>query len=287
VIYFIKRATYLLALFFSFNSISLADEPVKSKPNVSIKGETYKDLISKAQVLLLQKDRAQSINILLMGLQKEDAKSVGFQELSKKLGKVSHMFLSEAAQSTYELAISLDKSNKKLAIDKLNEALTLEPQNLQIIKALILRYLSDYSCSKAQKLMENFSLTYPFDPEIIFFEIHSAVCQKDSSKFEAIKKNLKGFEQIPSEILIITNFRLNPQQSLAIIENHLELDIHYPEILFFKWKMTANLSEDKNSLANEYLKLCKTWKTPYVGTNFPDPWICGNIKEVEESKEKK
>lgn len=279
-----------MALFFILTSHAANVEPDKSKsPVASTRSETYKDLISKAQVLLLQKDRAQSINILLMGLQKEDSKSIGFQELAKKLYKVSHMFLGESAQSTFELAITLDKSNKKLAIDKLNEALAIEPQNLQIIKGLVLRYLSDNSCSKAQKLMESFKQINPYDPELISYEVHLSVCQKDHARIEVLKKENKDKDgdHTAAEIWVLAEYRLNPNSSLLNTEMNQKLDMGYPEILFSKWKYNETKALEKNILAETYLQKCKIWKTPYFGTNFPDPWVCTNIKEVEENKEKK
>jgi hypothetical protein len=46
-------------------------------------------------------------------------------------------------------------------------------------------------------------------------------------------------------------------------------------------------SHERAVLSEEYLQTCKLWKSPYVGSSFLDPWVCSNIKEIEESKEKK
>lgn len=285
MITFLKGAILTMALFFISTVFALEQ---KSKLTaIGAKVETYKDLISKAQVLLLQKDRAQSINILLMGLEKEDPKSIAHQELLKKLTKVSHMFLGESAQSVYELAITLDKNNKKIAIDKLNEALSIEPQNLQIIKALLGRYLSENNCSKTIKLLESYRQINPYDSELPIYDVHLAVCQKDQAKYSELKKINDSNSQIPSEFWLLSDLRFkiaNGGDSQIIGSG---IKSHYPEILYLKWKLEDVTGPERTVLGDEYLQVCKSWKYSYTGTNFPDPWVCSNIKEVEETKEKK
>jgi hypothetical protein len=251
------------------------------------KGETYKDLISKSQVLLLQKDRAQSINILLLGLQKEDPKSIAHQELLKKLNKVSHVFLGESAQSIYELAITLDKNNKKMAIDKLNEALSIEAQNLQIIKALLLRYLSENNCSKALKLTDAFKEINPYDFELPVYEVHLAVCQKDLTKYNEIRKSNDSNSQISPEFWFLSDLRIKIATGVDNPVLNVEFKSRYPEILYSKWKLADVSLAERSFLIEEYIQVCKSWKNPYKGINFPDPWVCSNIKEIEETKEKK
>lgn len=47
------------------------------------KTENYNDLISKAQNLVLQKDRLQAMNILVAGIKKENPKSIAYSEIGR------------------------------------------------------------------------------------------------------------------------------------------------------------------------------------------------------------
>jgi hypothetical protein len=284
MIIFIKRATLVVALFFNIKIFALDQ---KLNAAAVIKVESYKEIILKAQTFLSQKNRAESVAVLLSGLQKEDVKSIGHLELMKKLTKATHMFLGEASQSIYELAITLDKTNKKIAIDKLNEALALEPQNLQIIKALLVRALSDFNCLKSIKLMESYKQINPLDPEIFAYEVLIAICQKDQIKYNELKKatdsNNPGFQ----EFWLLSDLRIKIITGSENQNINIESKSHYPEIIYSKWKLSEGSPQEIALLSEEYLQICKTWKSPYMGSNFPDPWVCNNIKEVEEAKEKK
>lgn len=284
MIIFLKGAIFIVALSFLSNTFAIE---AKVKPSTKTKVETYKDLILKAQVLLLQKDRAQSINILLMGLKKEEPKSIAHQELLKKLTKITHMFLGESAQSIYELAITLDKNNKKMAIDKLNEALSIEAHNLQIIKALLVRYLSENNCSQSLKLIELYKQINPFDLELPVYEVHLAVCQKDMVVYAEIKETNGSNGQISPEFWFLSDLRMKVETSSENQISDIDSKWNYPEIIYLRWKLMDIGSQERGRFSEAYLQRCKSWKNPYTGADFPDPWVCSNIKEVEETKEKK
>ncbi len=94
--------------------------------------ETYKDIIEKAHNLSLQNDRPQALRILSVAVKKE-TRPQAIAELKKVSRELSQIFLSDKSQQLYESGLSLKKIDPGEALDKIQEALKLEPENSLIV----------------------------------------------------------------------------------------------------------------------------------------------------------
>ncbi len=252
-----------------------------------VKTETYKDIISKAQLLLLQKDRLQAVNILIMAIQKEDPKGLPYSELKKTLNKVAQIFLNENAQSEYELALSIDKTDRKGAIEKLNDVLKIEPQNSQILKNLIAMNLALKKCSQALTQFESLLVVNPLDIQIPFLDIAVSVCFKNTNKYKEQKKKYEVLAQIPLEFWYINDNRIQLPSEERLSEFVFAID-HIskvnPEVLYFKAQSEQTTIKDRNNLTKEYIKRCKLHKNNFMINNYIDPWVCENLGLVQDDE---
>lgn len=261
----------------------------KNSSDSALKQETYKEIISKAQLLMLQKDRAQAINTLLLAIQREEPKGVPQAELVKVLHKITNIFVNENSQSDFELALSIEKNDKKAAIDKLNEILKIEAQNIQVVKALILSNLALRNCSQAQK---NYDLSLKIDPldlDLSYLDVDIAICLKNTKKYLELKSKYEIVHSIPLEFWYLGDNRINllpTERSSEFIFSEDHKEKVNPEVLYYKWKNPELSKSDRFSFAEEYVKVCKNRKTGYKINNYLDPWICENLKEVEDGKDK-
>lgn len=99
------------------------------------KSETSQDIIEKAQNLILQRDRAQAINILANAIKRESGRSQSVVELKKTLNEIAALFFSDKAQQLYEVGITLKRTDLNQALQKITEALRMEPDNSKIGRA--------------------------------------------------------------------------------------------------------------------------------------------------------
>jgi hypothetical protein len=103
--------------------------------------ETYRDLIQKAQNLTLQRDRLQTSQILLRGLQRETKGSVAYRELARALNELTTVFYTEKAQTYFVSGESLMMAHPHDATAPLQEALKLEEGNVAVLRALARAHL--------------------------------------------------------------------------------------------------------------------------------------------------
>lgn len=129
----IKMRFYYLFLFLVTTSIvssSFATSVLEKN-----KSETYKDIIEKAQNLILQKNRSQALDILKNAAQKEQNLN-SVKELKKTAIEIANIFMTEKTHQLYENALSLRFVNPGDAMGRVNEALKIEPNNMMLMTEL-------------------------------------------------------------------------------------------------------------------------------------------------------
>lgn len=251
----------------------------------SAKSETYKDIIEKAYNLSLQKDRQQALNILISALQKE-SRPQAVQELRKAIGDVAHVFISDKAQQMYEAGISLRKTDLVQALNKLNEAQRIEPDNAAIIEELSRSMIAKGDCSGAQDLLSKQSKLVAYDEELKLSLAQAQVCQAQWLDFS---KTLDGVELRKSSlqkfwlILEVEHYfkvkNLTKAQEFLMLTK--KLDGKYPELSYWSWKISQAVKKVSLDEAQKYVITCKNISANQYRLYMIDPLLCRRVFEVE------
>lgn len=246
--------------------------------------ETYKDQISKSQILLLQRDRNQAAQILIGAINKEGVKSPAFLELAKALKKTTEVFFSERAQQSYELALASYPTNRQQTIEKLKETLGLEPMNALVLKALIFSLLSQRDCGAVAKWREDLLRVNPFDDEVLRLNILELVCLKNKTEAQILLAKMSLNSQSQA-FAIVTKLRMYGNEANLISAEIRPQEASYPEMVYVGWRLEK---EAKNSklLSERYRSLCSEAISFDRAFFWMDPWVCEHLKEINELKAK-
>lgn len=250
--------------------------PKKATENL----ETYKDQISKAQVLLLQRDRYQAAQILISAINREGIKSPSYGELTRALNKTAEIFFSEKAQQSYEMALSIYNSNKQQAIDKLNETIGIEPNNGLVLKALIFTLLGQKECGAASRLRSDYFKFNPFDDDLEKFRLLELICQKNKS--EALTLLAKQEPTVLAQpFWVLGKHRLILEEMGSSNIDHRLFPEGSPELSYLGWATEKDVKK-RMALAEKYKNLCHTVIPFDKAYSWMDPWACEHLKEIDE-----
>lgn len=242
--------------------------------------ETYRDQINKSQVLLLQRDRNQASQLLISAINKEGIKSPSYIELSRVLKKTVETFLSEKAQQTYELALSIYPTDKSLAIEKIKESLNLDLLNGLALKALNFTLLSQRECSLAKKIRLDLIKLNPFDVELEKLFFLELICQKYRAEALAYLAKIDPLLQTLPFWKVAKQRILGNEFLLAQNDSRL-LTSEYPELVYIYWISEKDIKKRK-IFAYNYKKLCQTPISFDKAYSWSDPWVCEHIKEIDD-----
>lgn len=243
------------------------------------KTETFRDIIKKAQLLTLQKDRTQALLILTQAIKKESGKVQAQKDLIKAAQQISEIFLTEVGQQTFELSRSMSNADLNLSIEKLREAQRLEPDNVRILIELSVKLLSQMECGKAKEFVSQITSLNPFHPREIVLQGQVAACAKDADALARAKAKAgdKNPIWVLNEIYIHGASGDLAKVKQLVVSHEKELD-RFPETYYFKWK-TEEEGPQKVAFAEKYIKNCQT-KSGIQNGEVEDPWMCGKTSEV-------
>jgi tetratricopeptide (TPR) repeat protein len=275
----LKRAAFIAAALFVFQVPRDVSAETKSK-----KAETSKDIIEKAFNLSLQKDRPQATNVLVKAIKQENVRAGNTLELKKALQQVSYLFYSDRAQQAYELALSLRRTDPSQALQKMNEALRMEPDNLALFTEMQRMTMIKGDCSTASERVSKERLQNPFDENLILFQAQAQACL---GQWEEFKRTRDSFETKKSNF---TKFWLSLEIELALYEKNLnkakellmslqKSDSKYPELHYWQWRV-AN-GPEKLVAGHKYIKECKNISATRYREYMTDPNLCRKVAEVE------
>jgi hypothetical protein len=245
------------------------------------KTENYSDLISKAQNLILQKDRLQAMNVLVAGIKKENSKSNAYLELKKNIEDLSQVFISEKAQQLYELAITLKKTDMTASTQKITEALRLEPDHLKLIIELSRNQITKGDCSSAQESLSKIIQLSPYIEELKLLQTQIYLCLNQMSELNQIRStvDIKKSNYASQWILVdIEKFDKLGQNKAAIDSLILfkNLKLSHPEVNYWSWKLNKNTND-----GYKYVNECKKMSTGAYRQYLMDPQLCRRLSEVE------
>lgn len=273
-----RAALFCAALFFFQGSISVSAE------NKSKKAETSKDIIEKAYNLSLQKDRSQAINILVNAIKQENARKGDTTELKKALQQVSYLFYSDRAQQAYELALSLRRTDPGQALQKMNEAVRIESDNLTLFNEMQRMILIKGDCSGGLENISKERLQDPFDENLILLQAQAQGClnqweeyKKTRDLFDAKKSTLAKFWQALE--IELAFYEKSPARAKDMIAALQKLDEKYPELHYWQWRVASG--SDRPPLAQKYIKECKNMSATLYRQYMTDVNLCRRVAEVE------
>lgn len=277
----ITRAAFLCAALLLSQIPKTAFAETKSK-----KAETSKDIIEKAYNLSLQKDRAQAINVLVGAIKQETALRGSTAELSKALQQVSYLFYSDRAQQIYELALSLRRTDPSQAIQKMNEALRIESENLTLFNELQRMLLIKGDCSSALDNIAKVRVQNPFDEVLILLQAQSQAClgnweeYKKTRELIDLKRNpqAKYWLTLDIEHVHLEKKHAKAKELMASLE---KIDSRYPELLYWQWKLVDYAQ--KPAAAQKYIKECKNLSATLYRQYMTDVNLCRRVTEVENA----
>lgn len=250
--------------------------------------ETYRDQIGKSQVLLLQRERLQSAQLLISAIDREAKNSNAYEELKKALKKTSDTFFTERAQQTYELGLSLYITNKSQSLDRLNESLMQEPLNGLLLRSLAFVALSQRDCSSAQGFLAEHRKINPVEPELEKLHLLERICFKNKTERPHL---LAILESVGAEraFLQVNRVRIGFDETTEkkALKSETEVKTNaapnddYPEVTYVGWRNQVD-QDKKKILANRYKSLCQSAVSFDKAYSWMDPWVCENRKEIEE-----
>jgi hypothetical protein len=274
-----RAALTVTALFFFLGSFSMAFAEIKLK-----KAETSKDIIEKAYNLSLQKDRPQATNILVGAIKQENTNGTNTAELKKALQQVTYLFYSDRAQQSYELAVSLKKTDLPQAQQKLSEALRMEPDNLTLFIELQRILLIKKDCSGVLESVLKEREQNPFDENLPLLQGQAQAClghweavakirDQADGKHSSLAKYWQSLEIEQS----VTEKNLGKAKDLVAALQ--KTDAKYPEVYYWQWK-TAPIAT-KSTAAQKYLKECKNISPMTYRQYMTDVNLCRKNTEIE------
>ncbi len=254
--------------------------------SVANQKENYKDLISKAQNLSLQRDRLQACQILTRAIEKEKMGSESYQEMKDSLEALGTLFYTDQAQAIFAQGESLAEKKPKEAIEKYHEALKIEDGNVAILRALARAQLRNDDCRGAEATIKAAESYDSLSGEHYLLRLQKHQCRKDEADLiETLdEKNvdIAGVDRFLNVFSIGKSYiKKDFKKAKQLLSSWETQNPDYPEIYFWKWQISNAQGVPDKFSAQKYLQLCKGL-TPRKRKLFNlDVDLCKNIDVVE------
>ncbi len=251
------------AVCFSFLTVAPAATAKKSKPIEPKSGqsETYRNLIEKAQNLSLQHDRLQASQILTRAIAKEPKNSQVYKELTRSLEELMSTFYTERAQSVFVSAESNLPLKPREAIEGFTEALRLEDGNLTILKALARTQLVLAECDKSDVFVKSAEAVDLYSPEVQLLRLQALDCLKSpllTDKLFPLDFTLAVLEPWVHGMQMRDLLRRDEaKKAKTLLDEWASADAEYPEVYYWKWKLSSLGEKPDRAAAQRYAQLCQ------------------------------
>lgn len=242
--------------------------------------ETYREIIHKAQALSLQQEREQVSQVLKRAIENETSKKAE-QELLKTLTELTSLFYTEKGQSVFEYGRSLFRSSPQEALQKFQEALKLESNNVSVLSELAKLELYMGKCSDSTATVLKALGLNPYSSDLNLLYAQSLSC---SQKNEEALVVLKKVDQSVFSFVIFTQiyFAMNEYKQA---ESHLNLakvaDSKFPETYYWEMQIRKKNGLDISEQAQAYVKLCKAMSLKDIIRYHSEPRTCLESKNIE------
>lgn len=258
----------------------------------AVESESYKDLIEKAQNLILQKDRQQAIQVLLNGLKQEQKNKAAITELKKKVEELGSLFLSDKAQQLYETSLSFKRKDLAQAQAKINEALRIEFDNVQILTESARLLMLKGDCSGAQDQISKMYKKNIYDEQILLTMGQVQLCLGAMDQYFSIRSHVdaKALSENPDWIALelqrslFEKDKLKSKERLTALQ---KIDPKNPQLIFWQWKFSKIEGDEDSSLVEKYKLNCNNISARIFRLYQRDPYFCNKQTEMETESAKK
>lgn len=272
----LKRAALVAAL--SFSTAAFAQTSSQAR-------ESAKDIVEKAQNLLLQRDRQQALHILSGAIRREKQKAQ-LHELVTAFDGVATYFLSDRSQQTYEAAISLRRSDIAQAQSRLQEALVMEPDNLLLVVENARLSIARRECKQAIQLLRAWKTKFADHSLLTLTQAQAEACLGTMETFgmkQVIAAAKSNNEHVPFWWSIVADLSAVANDSVRLKEAHGYLVKNYPDYPdndYWAAQLESKNSK-KSAILKKYLMACKNVSAATFRRYMIDPMICRRIAEDE------
>lgn len=281
----IAAAVFTVAVSFSLHAQIVEKNTIEKNATEKNK-ETYQDLIQKAQNLTLQQDRLQTSQVLIRGLQREVRGSVPYKDLVRALDQLSGVFFSEKGQNQFSNAESLVDSKPREAIEAYQETLKSEDQNLSTLKALARVHLRLDECDRADHRVKQAEAVNPYSAEVHLLRLQTLACQKNfevlATRLAAHDSDLEPVEGFLRGLQLLDLFnRKEFKKAKTLVGSWEAKASDYPEVYFWKWRVSKNFDITDRAAATKYSQLCQGLSVRKKKNFGLDVDLCKGKTEVE------
>jgi hypothetical protein len=272
-----QRAAIIAALAFSMTSYAQKTPTYR---------ESAKDIIEKAQNLILQRDRQQALTILSGSIRREKGKAVE-AELKQALNGIATAFLSDRAQQAYEASLSLRMTDINQSRERAQEAFVMEPDNLLIVLELARISILKADCGGAEVNIKNWIKEFTDHPQLQLIRAQIEICRKKTTGEISLKQIAINMKSDP-ELAVFWNIvllerALQAKDRARIVEMSAVLAktaADYPDKHYWLWKIETKKAL-KLEMAKKYLMACKNITAAAYRQYMMDPMICRRMSEDE------
>jgi hypothetical protein len=249
-----------------------------------------KDLASQVEELMAEKKRSDALVLIKSHLSFQQKNQT---ELIELLNQTSEMFLFEKTQQLFEQSASAVLSDSKLAKERINSALLLEPDNISllILKSWILLGASD--CALVYEIAQNIIQLNPMNPEGQLVKAKSYLCLSNFEKYEESRATLdiKKMSILPSYKMkwnlldLESAYKRNQQDKINDLINEIKKDKKIGlELSYWLWKIQkdrAGLESEAFLYGQKILSFCKNMTSKQQREILSEVSICKKTNEVE------
>lgn len=180
------KSTPFIIYIVCFFGVLLSEGKEKLIAGPKEKNKEYRSEIKEAEDLIIKKNRLGAVKLLLKTLEKEKLNKVATLEIKKILKEINGLFLNEKVQQNYELALNLKNSDINQSNQKLEEALSWEPDNFNIISELARQKIKAKECKNIIGVLENAAAINPWDEAINLTLGQGYFCNNEMAKLAQI-----------------------------------------------------------------------------------------------------
>jgi hypothetical protein len=293
--YVFRKAAIVIAAF-SFSLCSFGRTVF-----AAAKSESYKDIITKAQNLVLQKERSQAIDLLFQSLKQESLKGTAFREIKKNMASIARAFMFEKAQQAYELAISMRRQDAAQAYKTIKDGLNYEPDNLNLLLILARTEVTKNECLAARETFNRIKKSLWVDEEVQLLQAQILFCGKESNEIQSSVTldltvsewqrpqgqsfnhglywdflELKKYEILKNDIKLQEKAK---SLESSVVKNH-------PDLFYWKWRASSRTDIRKNQLGQKYILSCQGLSQRQNREYLIDPFLCQRVSDVEREIKK-
>lgn len=276
--------------FFVFGFSAKTATPIK-------KDLSTEDIAAKVEEFVAAKKKNEAVQFLATEIAtslrnksssgKKSKKAEALLEQYELYLKLSRAFDTEKAQQIYEMAMASKKTNLPLALQKIDEALEVEPKQQQLLAEKARLMLTKKDCQGAQDLLNPLRERLFFDEEIALLLLEQQLCAQ--KPVEALLLQYK--KQIPLIKYEWLWLSVSIQQKIMLkhwslafeeIERLKKVEENYPESHDYEWVVSNQMKVFRVSAAQKYLSRCEGM-TGFVFRRYHwDPLLCQRTAEVTE-----